>query len=78
MDISKKIAVIRHVGIRKTKLISSPIKKDDGLSTTEDQNLTEDEDLDELSVTAEVVVDSNIEEKKEELNTETSPILETT
>jgi small subunit ribosomal protein S3Ae len=78
MDISKKIAVIRHVGIRKTKLISSAIKKDDGLSTTEDQNLTEDEDLDELSVTAEVVVDSNIEEKKEELNTETSPILETT
>ena len=78
MDISKKIAVIRHVGIRKTKLISSPIKKDDGLSTTEDQNLTEDEDLDELSVTAEVVVDSNIEEKKEESNTETSPILETT
>ncbi len=78
MDISKKIAVIRHVGIRKTKLISSPIKKDDGLSTTEDQNLTEDEDLDELSVTGEVVVDSDVEEKKEELITETSTILETT
>ncbi len=44
---------------------------------TEDQNLTEDEDLDELSVTAEVVVDSDVEEKKEELITETSTILQT-
>jgi small subunit ribosomal protein S3Ae len=41
MEISKKIAVIRHVGIRKTKLISSPIQKDGDISITEDQDITD-------------------------------------
>jgi len=41
MEISKKIAVIRHVGIRKTKLISSPVQKDGDIPITENQDLTE-------------------------------------
>ncbi len=45
MEISKKIAVIRHVGIRKTKLISSPIQKDIDASSlnTENQSISEEE-----------------------------------
>ena len=41
MEISKKIAVIRHVGIRKTKLISSPIQKDGDIPITEDQDISD-------------------------------------
>ena len=45
MDISKKIAVIRHVGIRKTKLISSPSQMDSDISSmnTENPDISEDE-----------------------------------
>jgi small subunit ribosomal protein S3Ae len=28
MDVAKKIALIRHVGVKKTKLLSSPLKVD--------------------------------------------------
>ncbi|HEY0579453.1 MAG TPA: 30S ribosomal protein S3ae [Candidatus Nitrosocosmicus sp.] len=41
MEISKKIAVIRHVGIRKTKLISSPVQKDGDIPITEDQDISD-------------------------------------
>jgi hypothetical protein len=41
IEISKKIAVIRHVGIRKTKLISSPIQKDDDIPIPENQDITD-------------------------------------
>jgi len=51
MEISKKIAVIRHVGIRKTKLISSPSQKDTDMSSlnTENQSLAEEEITDMTS-----------------------------
>ncbi len=54
MNISKKIAVIRHVGIRKTKLISSPIQKDGDLSLPENPDHSENEveiEVDELPTT---------------------------
>ena len=78
MAVSKKIAVIRHVGIRKTKLISSPIQKVD-LSITENQNLSEDKGLDDFSDPSGVTstVSSNVEENKQELTVESST-LETT
>ena len=50
MDVSKKIAVIRHVGIRKTKLISSPIQKEGDISNLENQDIL---DNDEFSDTEE-------------------------
>jgi small subunit ribosomal protein S3Ae len=51
MDISKKIAVIRHVGIRKTKLISSPSQMDSDISSmnTENPDISEDEVADMTS-----------------------------
>jgi small subunit ribosomal protein S3Ae len=47
MDISKRIAVIRHVGIRKTKLISSPSQKDIDTNSlnTENQSMSEEEEI---------------------------------
>ena len=47
MDISKKIAMIRHVGIRKTKLISSPIRKEGDLSGAETEGIADDSGLTE-------------------------------
>ena len=55
MEISKKIAVIRHVGIRKTKLISSPIQKEGDISNLENQDIL---DNDEISDTEENIEDS--------------------
>jgi small subunit ribosomal protein S3Ae len=55
MEISKKIAVIRHVGIRKTKLISSPIQKEGDISNLENQDIL---DSDEFSETEEDIEDS--------------------
>ena len=51
MDISKKIAVIRHVVIRKTKLISSPSQIDSDTSSmnTENPDISEDEVADMTS-----------------------------
>ncbi|MBA3749656.1 MAG: 30S ribosomal protein S3ae [Nitrosopumilus sp.] len=49
MDISKKIVVIRHVGIRKTKLISSPIQQVEDLSGSENQSISENDELSETS-----------------------------
>jgi small subunit ribosomal protein S3Ae len=45
MDISKKIAMIRHVGIRKTKLISSPIRKEGDLSGADTEGIADDSGL---------------------------------
>src|ERR687889_1885117 len=63
MDISKKIAVIRHVGIRKTKLLSSPSQKDADVSSinAENQSISEDE------ITADEISDtSNFEKDKDQ------------
>ncbi len=51
MEISKKIAVIRHVGIRKTKLISSPILdgiSNDNVLANENIESEDDTNADEL------------------------------
>lgn len=40
MEAIKKIAVIRHVGIRKTKLISSPLQKENDLLVSDAQNIS--------------------------------------
>jgi small subunit ribosomal protein S3Ae len=54
MDISKKIAVIRHVGIKKTKLISSPSQKDidAGSLNNENQSISEEEITAEITSNA--------------------------
>ncbi|MBA3977352.1 MAG: 30S ribosomal protein S3ae [Nitrosopumilus sp.] len=43
MDISKNIAMIRHVGIRKTKLISSPVQKEGDLSIPPTEGIADDD-----------------------------------
>lgn len=45
METTKKIAVIRHVGIRKTKLISSPLQNETNVLVSETEKVSED-DLD--------------------------------
>jgi small subunit ribosomal protein S3Ae len=67
MDISKKIAVIRHVGIRKTKLISSPIQKEGDISLEKQDILVNDEFSDteeniEDSATVDTSTSENIED----------------
>jgi len=59
MDISKKIVVIRHVGIRKTKLISSPIQQDEDLSSSENQSISENDELSETEENKEEIVDNS-------------------
>ncbi len=51
MDISKKIAMIRHVGIRKTKLISSPIQKEGDLSGSDAEGTVDDSGLNDAEGT---------------------------
>jgi len=46
METTKKIAVIRHVGIRKTKLISSPLQKETNDLVSDTQKISDDDDLD--------------------------------
>ena len=73
MEISKKIAVIRHVGIRKTKLISSPLN--DGISNDEvlagdniepedatitDELITESSDDDNVTEVSSISSSSNV------------------
>jgi small subunit ribosomal protein S3Ae len=74
MEIAKKIAVIRHVGIRKTKLISSPVQKDGDIP--EDQNLSEveNESSDNGTATAGDAIDNDdiMEDEKEEQSVETA------
>ncbi len=74
MDISKKIAVIRHVGIRKTKLISSPSQMDSDISSmnTENPDISEDEVADMTSED-----DSNFgNDKSQDLESTTEDISE--
>ncbi len=70
MEIAKKIAVIRHVGIRKTKLISSPVQKDGDLLISENQNISEDDNElsnDDAAARAGTAIDNaDIAEGKEE------------
>jgi small subunit ribosomal protein S3Ae len=47
MDTTKKIALIRHIGIRKTKLISSPLQNESDLLVSTDQNPSNEDDLDD-------------------------------
>jgi small subunit ribosomal protein S3Ae len=51
MDISKKIAMIRHIGIRKTKLISSPIQKEGDLSGAVAEGTVDDGELNDVGGT---------------------------
>ena len=61
MDTTKKIALIRHVGIRKTKLISSPLQNESDLLVSSDQNPSNEDDMDD---TLEVKSDANENEDK--------------
>jgi small subunit ribosomal protein S3Ae len=86
MEISKKISVIRHVGIRKTKLISSPIQKDGDISITEDQEIFDaDNDLSgngeaegNSIENADIVKDAPKEEQTIEASNNTSEMKEET
>ncbi|MGN6822178.1 MAG: hypothetical protein ACTHJ7_05325, partial [Candidatus Nitrosocosmicus sp.] len=64
MDTTKKIALIRHVGIRKTKLISSPLQNESDLLVSHDQNPTNEDDLDDT-----LEVKSNTNENEDESET---------
>ena len=67
MDISKKIAVIRQVGIRKTNLISSPIQKEGDVSLESQDVLDNDEFSDtEENVEDSVTVDTSTSENVED------------
>jgi small subunit ribosomal protein S3Ae len=61
MDKTKKIALIRHVGIRKTKLISSPLQNESDLLVSPDQNPSNEDDLDD---TLEIKSDTDEHEDK--------------
>jgi small subunit ribosomal protein S3Ae len=61
MDTTKKIALIRHVGIRKTKLISSPLQNESDLLVSPDQNPSNEDDLDD---TLEIKSDTDEHEDK--------------
>jgi small subunit ribosomal protein S3Ae len=61
METTKKIALIRHVGIRKTKLISSPLQNESDLLVSSDQNPSNADDLDD---TLEVKSNTNENEDK--------------
>lgn len=63
MDTTKKIALIRHVGIRKTKLISSPLQNESDLLVSSEQNPSNEDDLDD---TLEVKSNTNENEDKNE------------
>lgn len=63
MDTTKKIALIRHVGIRKTKLISSPLQNESDLLVSSDQNPSDEDDLDD---SLEVKSDTDENEYKSE------------
>ena len=58
MDISKKIAMIRHIGIRKTKLISSPVQKEGDLSGADAEGIVGDGELNDAEDTGEGIVDT--------------------
>jgi small subunit ribosomal protein S3Ae len=61
METTKKISLIRHVGIRKTKLISSPLQNESDLLVSSDQNPSDEDDLDD---TLEVKSNTNENEDK--------------
>jgi small subunit ribosomal protein S3Ae len=70
MDVAKKIALIRHVGVKKTKLISSPLKINGDKIDSEDPNTEANSE-----VSTEANSEVSTEEKvvnvpKEELNKE--------
>ncbi|MGN6348170.1 MAG: 30S ribosomal protein S3ae [Candidatus Nitrosocosmicus sp.] len=68
MDTTKKIALIRHVGIRKTKLISSPLQNESDLLVSSEQNPSDEDDLDE-SLEVKSNTDEN-EDKSESMDEE--------
>jgi small subunit ribosomal protein S3Ae len=86
MEISKKIAVIRHLGIRKTKLISAPMQ--DGVNNTDvlsgdkieseedditDDSMTESSDIDntgDISSSSSSTVTDTTEDHQSESNNE--------
>jgi small subunit ribosomal protein S3Ae len=50
MDVAKKIAIIRHVGVKKTKLLSSPLagnedKANSEVSTEANSEVSTEEDV---------------------------------
>ncbi len=87
MEISKKVAVIRHVGIKKTKLIFAPLQ--DGLNNNvlsgdnaeseddaiTDETMTESSDVDNATdvVSSSSTVADTSENDKSELNNEQQP-----
>jgi small subunit ribosomal protein S3Ae len=73
MDVAKKIAIIRHVGVKKTKLLSSPLednsdKTDSGNSVTEASSEVSTEASSEVSTEAssEVSTEASSEVSTEE------------
>ena len=82
MEISKKIAVIRHLGIRKTELISAPMQ--DGVNNTDvlsgdkieseedvvtDDSMTESSDIDN---TSDVSLSSTVTDTAEDHHSESN------
>lgn len=62
METTKKISLIRHVGIRKTKLISSPLQNESDLLVSSDQIPSDEDDLDDT-----LEVESNTNENEEKI-----------
>jgi small subunit ribosomal protein S3Ae len=76
MEETKKIAIIRHVGVRKTKLISSPLQTEDTKINSENS-----ENLEELESSTTNEINTNTQEELEssttnEINTNTQEELE--
>jgi small subunit ribosomal protein S3Ae len=66
MDVAKKIALIRHVGVKKTKLISSPLKINGDKIDSEDP-ITEANSEDPITeANSEVSTEANSEVSTEE------------
>jgi small subunit ribosomal protein S3Ae len=64
MEEAKKIAVIRHVGVRKTKLLSSPLQTEDTLLSTDSTSETDEE-----IAASDLPNDQNAENVQDEKNT---------
>ena len=65
MDVAKKIALIRHVGVKKTKLISSPLKINGDKIDSEDP-ITEANSEVSTEANSEVSTEANSEVSTEE------------
>jgi small subunit ribosomal protein S3Ae len=65
MDVAKKIALIRHVGVKKTKLLSSPLKVD-GEKIDSEGSITEANSEVSTEANSEVSTEANSEVSTEE------------